>query len=266
MKKMSLAIVCMVLVFASQSQDRYFARTYTSSILPKGSIDLELWHTSRIGHLDEYYHGMDQRMEMEVGLGKNWQTSFYFNRFQERFSASSNGTETENEIGFSNEWKVKLADQGKYRPAIALYGEWSVKGGDELELELKAIFDKSFGKNLIAMNLVGEKELEWNWVNNQSRLEMPTNAEVDLGYLYNFSISFGAGVEVVNRNKMEDGKWRYSVLSAGPSFIYRTARWFALFNYLPQLSNLKRTVYAPAKKELVNNERMEARIIAGISF
>jgi hypothetical protein len=84
MKKV-LALACGILTFTyPNAQDRYFGRTYTSNVLPKGSFDIELWHTSRFGHEGEYFHAMDQRMEYEVGLGGNLQTAFYFNHFQKR--------------------------------------------------------------------------------------------------------------------------------------------------------------------------------------
>ena len=76
MKKV-LAIVSVLLIgFIAKAQDRYFARTYTSNVLPKGAIDLEFWHTSRFGHKNQFYHAQDQRMEFEFGLGKNLQTAF----------------------------------------------------------------------------------------------------------------------------------------------------------------------------------------------
>src|ERR1700730_11527863 len=106
MKRNFAVVFALVLTVGSCfSQDRYFARTYNTTVLPKGNVDLEFWHTSRLGHKNEFFHAQDQRMELEFGLGKNLQTAFYFNRYQERFSVSDSGTETSNEIGFSNEWK-----------------------------------------------------------------------------------------------------------------------------------------------------------------
>src|SRR5215510_8489060 len=120
MKKIIVLAAVIVSIVNVQAQDRYFARTYQTNILPKGAIDLELWHTSRIGHSGQYYHAQDQRMELEFGLGKNWQTAFYFNRYQQRFSTSPDGTTTSNEIGFSNEWKVKLSDPVANKLGLAL--------------------------------------------------------------------------------------------------------------------------------------------------
>src|SRR5262245_16381256 len=100
--KTSIVILIFIFNFAVciQAQDRYFARTYNSNILSNGAIDFELWHTSRFGHIGQYFHAQDQRMEIEMGLGKNVQTALYYNRYQERFSTGTDGTETKNEIGF----------------------------------------------------------------------------------------------------------------------------------------------------------------------
>src|ERR1051325_1876860 len=163
MKKIFTVVTLLSIFNTSHAQDCYFARTYNTTVLGKGAIDLEFSHTSRIGHKDQYFHAQDQRMEVEVGLGKGLQTAFYFNRFQERFSTGTSVTELNNEIGFSNEWKWKIKNQGKYGPALAVYGEWGIKGGDELELETKIILDRWIGKGLLAFNAVTEYEREFEW-------------------------------------------------------------------------------------------------------
>jgi hypothetical protein len=266
MKKISVVLVVFIIAASVQAQDRYFGYTYTTNILPKGAIDLELWHTSRIGHLNQFYHAQDQRMETEIGLGKNWQTAFYFNRYQKRFSTTARGTETSSEIGFSNEWKVKLSDPNKNKLGFALYGEWGIKGGDELELETKAILDKSFGKNLLALNIVGEHEREFDWNNSKTSSEKENVIELDLGYMYNLTTNFGLGLELRNHNEVKNGDWEHSVLFGGPTINFRGDRWFVIGNVLPQLRNLRKTNEAPNNKVLDEHERVEARIIVGISF
>lgn len=266
MKKISVVSVVLIIAMSAQAQDRYFGYTYTSNVLPKGAIDVELWHTSRIGHLSQFYHAQDQRLEAEFGLGKNWQTAFYFNRYQTRFSTTANGTETSSEIGFSNEWKVKLSDPDKNKIGFSLYGEWGIKGGDELELETKAILDKSFGKNLLALNIVGENEREFDWNNNKTSSEKENKVELDLGYMYNINTNFGLGLELRNHNEIKDGDWEHSVLFAGPTINFRGDRWFVIGSFLPQLRNLRKTNEAPNNKVLDEHERVEGRIIVGISF
>ena len=268
MKKLFLSatLICLITA-AAQSQDRYFGRTYTSNVLPKGAIDLEFWHTSRFGHQNQFFHAQDQRMEIEMGVGGNWQTAFYFNRYQTRFSDSSDGTSTSNEIGFSNEWKWKASGPSR-KLGVALYGEWGIKGGDELELESKLILDRSFGKNLFAFNGVVEYEKEFEWEGGKSvsdEWEMPV--EFDLAYMYNIKPSLGIGFELLNHNGISKKEgWEYSVLFGGPTINFRGNNWFVIANYLPQWVNLHKTDQAPGNKVLDVHERAEARILIGISL
>ena len=266
MKKI-LTICAIVFTVSGKAQDRYFARTYTTNVLPSGGIDLEFWHTSRFGHKNQFYHAQDQRMEIEIGLGKNWQTAFYFNRYQQRFSETNQGTTTSNEIGFSNEWKWKASGPQR-KLGVALYGEWGIKGGDELELETKLILDRNFGKNLIAFNGVAEYEKEFEWENGRiesANWEAPV--EFDLAWMYNVKPSFGIGLELRNHNEIsKDDGWEHSVLFGGPTVNFRGSNWFVIVNYLPQWVNLHKTNTAPGNKVLDEHERAEARILIGISL
>lgn len=267
MRKLLLAIFCITTI-SSYSQDRYFARTYTSNVLPMGSIDIEFWHTSRFGHEGQYFHAQDQRLELEMGLGHNLQTAFYFNRYQKRYSDTGDGTITSNEIGFSNEWKLKLSDPGRHQIGSALYAEWGIKGGDEIELELKTILDKSIGKSLFAFNSIVEYEREFVWKNGKTRSgNWETPVELTLSYMYNIKIAIGIGFEIINRNTIvQKNGWENSVFYGGPTFNYRGNHWFIIANYLPQWGNVHKTIYAPNTKVLDEQERAEARIIVGISL
>lgn len=265
MKKI-VVFACAVFLFTgSYAQDRYFARTYTTNVLSKGNFDIELWHTSRFGHEGQYFHAMDQRVEYEVGLGRNVQTAFYFNRFQKSSSDSADNINQTSEIGFSNEWKWRVSSPSSPL-GVALYGELGVKG-DELELETKVILDRSFGKNLLAFNAVYELEAEAERENDENEFEFEeTPLELDLAYMRNVSASFGIGIEVMDHNDIIKGKWSNSVVYAGPTVNYRGNRWFLIANYLPQLGNLRKTTAFPKNKVLNEHERAEARILIGFSF
>ena len=267
MKKLLTVILCTISM-AAYTQDRYFGRTYTSNVLPKGAIDLEFWHTSRIGHAGQFFHAQDQRMEAEFGLGKNLQTAFYFNRYQTRSSESANGTVTSNEIGFSNEWKIKLSDPSRNKLGSALYAEWGIKGGDELELEAKIILDKSIGKSLLAFNGVIEYEKEFEWENGKPVSDnWAAPAEFDLAYMYNINTNIGIGFEIIDHNDIvKTNGWENSVLYGGPTFNYRSDKWFLIANFLSQWTNVHKTSYSPLSKVLDQHERSEARIIVGISL
>ncbi|HKB45461.1 MAG TPA: hypothetical protein VKC90_13770 [Chitinophagaceae bacterium] len=267
MRKILLFVLFVSATFISKAQDRYFARTYTTNILTKNAVDLEFSHTSRFGHKNQFFHAQDQRMEIEIGVGNSWQTAFYFNRYQERYSDSNDGTVTSNEIGFSNEWKWKVQNQGKHKPAIALYGEWGIKGGDEIELETKLILDKWVGKSLWAFNAVAEYEKEFKWQNGKlesGKWEAPV--EFDLAYMYSLKPNLGIGFEIRNHNEISKEGWEHSVFFGGPTLDFRGHNWFVIFNYLPQWINVHKTSVAPFNKVLDEHERVEARILLGISI
>ena len=268
MRIVALTSFFFLFYFTSQSQDRYLARTYTSNILPKGAIDIELWHTSRFGHTGQFYHAQDQRMELEFGLGHSVMTAVYFNRYQTRISISGNETEVSNEIGFSNEWKWKLSDPSANKIGLALYGEWGIKGGDEVELEGKLIFDKYVGKSLLVFNAAVEYEKEFEWVDSTVKSDKwAAPIEFNFGYQYLLRPSFGLGFEIVNRNDIANGTGlQNSVFYAGPTLNFRHDKWFIIVNYLPQIGNIHKTIYSPLSKVLDQHESTEARIIAGISL
>ena len=257
-------IILSICTLNGLSQDRYFAQTYTSNVLQKGGVDLELWHTSRFGRETGFYHGMDQRMELEVGLGGQLQTALYFNRFQEMRS-DSNNLITKSEIGLSNEWKY-LVTKPTSKYGIALYAEFGLKG-DEIEWEGKFIVDHTSGKNLFALNIVGEVEEEIEKQNGKFRFHTSqTPISLVMGYMRYPKPAIGYGFEVRNNNRIAKGNWENSILFAGPTCNYRSDKWFVILNYLPQLINIRKTVYSPANKVLDTHERNEARIILGISL
>jgi len=265
MKKIYLSLSLLIAFSSLMAQDRYFGRTYTTDILPKGNFDIELWHTSRFGHEGEYFHAMDQRFEYEVGLGGSVQTAFYFNRFQKSVSDSAGEIQQSSEVGFSNEWKWRVTSPTS-KLGAALYGELGVKG-DELELETKLILDKSFGRNLVAFNLVYELEFEAARKNGKNEFDVAeTPVEFDLAYMRNLSDGFGIGVELRDYNQIENGSWENSVLYGGPTINYRTNRWLAIVNCLPQIVNMHKSVESPKSKVLDQQEKAEVRIIVGFSF
>lgn len=269
--KRSLVLALYILSLSTFAQDRYFGQAYTTSVLPKGNIDLEFWHTSRLGHEGQFFNAQDQRLEFEVGLGKNLQTSIYFNRYFTRFSAGAEGTEIKNEIGFSSEWKYKMSDPVANKIGSALYAEVGLKGGDELEIEAKIILDKWFGKgkkNLIAFNGTVEFEKEFEWSDNKVKSDgWATPVSINLAYEYLIRPSFGLGFEVVNRNDIEkDNGWMNSIFYAGPTLNFRGGRYFIILNYMPQLGNIHKTEFSPSGMVLDSHERHEVRVLFGISL
>ena len=108
-------------------------------------VSYRCWTTVRAGRR-HFYSAFDQRLELELGLAPNQQTSLYGN-----FGASAEplGGPTEARTrkedfylaSISNEWKYRLSDPLADAVGSALYFEASF-GPKEVELEGKLIIDK----------------------------------------------------------------------------------------------------------------------------
>ncbi len=258
------------------AQDRVFAYTYQTNILNKGDFDLEFQNTLRtgkVGAFSPYIFGqhLDQRLELEFGLGKNFQTAFYFNSELFHFAdSSSSEIQQELAISFSNEWKWKFSDPVANRIGAALYGELEI-GGSNVEFEGKLILDKRLPKDLFALNLVGryEVEKEINRVGNVSKAVWTHNSpvELDFGYMHFTKPGMGFGAEIRNvSNITKENGWVNSVWFAGPAFHATIGRCFVNISALPQLWNMHKTDIAPGKRDLNDFEAAEFRVLAGYSF
>jgi hypothetical protein len=167
--KSIVILVFFSITFVSNAQDRIFTYTYQSTVLNKGQREIEIWNTLRTGR-EDFYARLDNRTEFEIGLGGKLQTSFYLNltsQTKTNEEAAAKSLQTENEISFSNEWKLKLMDPVANPFGLALYGEYGI-GSSELELEGKVILDKKINKLTIAANAVYEYTQIAGWNGTRS--------------------------------------------------------------------------------------------------
>jgi len=208
---------------SSLAYERHLSYLYESLVLPKGAMEVELWTTPRLMR-DHYFVRFDERIEFEVGLGKNLQTAFYLN-MRGQAETSDDGMKKKFEFrGVSSEWKWQITNPVSNFIGSSLYGEitWMPH---EIELEGKIILDKWIGRVLLAYNLVGEfeieaeqekgKELEW---------EKAGIIENILGVSIRLADSVHVGLEVLNKNKLSEGKLDYSALFVGPNVFLSSGR------------------------------------------
>jgi hypothetical protein len=222
------------------SQDRLFTYTYQSGVLNQGQREIEVWNTLRTGKSD-FYTRLDNRTEIEIGLGHHLQTSFYVNLSSISQSVDNNGSktlETENEISFSNEWKLKLTDPVANPVGIALYGEYGI-GTKEYEFEGKLILDKQLNKLTIASNLVYELELEAESEANEIEWEKEHKADFNLALAYSFSSKFALTLENTYRNVIKEGELEHSALYSGLGFSFVQDKFWMNFTVLPQIKSFK---------------------------
>lgn len=258
------------------AQDRIFAYTYQTNVLNKGDFDVEFQNTlatGKKGLYSPYIFGshLDQRLEFEVGLGKNVQTSFYLNSELFNYAdTSSDALNQELKISFSNEWKWKIADPAANAIGFALYEELEF-GGNNFESETKLIFDKRWRYDLLAFNIVGKYEIEREISRNNgiTKAEWTHNSPVEFyfAYMHFLKPSISVGLEMRNNNDItkEEG-WINSVLFAGPAFHASVGKFFTNITALPQVINLHKSAAAPGSRDLNDFEQIEARVLIGYSL
>ncbi|MCB8999120.1 MAG: hypothetical protein H6540_03485 [Bacteroidales bacterium] len=264
--KRIIYIICFISSAALHAQDRLFTYTYQSGVLNRGQREIEIWNTFRTGRTD-LYSRLDNRTEFEVGLGHNLQTAFYLNISSLTQSVDDNGTkalETENEISFSNEWKLKLTDPVANPIGIALYGEYGI-GTREYELEGKLILDKSFNKITIASNLMYELELKAETNAMEIEWEKEHKADINLAFAYVFSPKFALTIENTYRNVIKNGIFEHSALNSGPGFSYSQENFWINFTALPQIKSFKGQA-AGNSLNLNEFEKVQLRLLFSYAF
>ncbi|MBX9806285.1 MAG: hypothetical protein K2X95_00650 [Flavobacteriaceae bacterium] len=240
MKKIFL--VASFLLFSSMSlmaQDRVFNYTYQSSVLNKGEKELEVWTTVLSGKTD-YYREIRNRVEYEIGLGSNLQTSFYLNSKQKAgFDAITGEIVMDaTEISFSNEWKYKFSDPVADRIGFAGYAEFTV-ATDELEIELKAILDKKIGKTTHALNFTFEPEWETTTSNGKVTTATALKYDINYGFAYEISKNWNIGAEIINRNVyIKEDSFTHSALFAGPTIAFNTEKFWLNLSFSPQIAGI----------------------------
>jgi hypothetical protein len=259
--KRTLLVIVMICSGRVFSQDRVFTYTYQSLVLNKGQKEIEVWTTLRGGRND-YFRGIDHRLEFEIGLGKRLQTAFYLNYGYSKGIENLNEVQsvnTYNTYSFSNEWKFKLTDPVANVLGSALYFEYGI-GPDETELEGKIILDKQVGRTLHAFNLVGEYEFEKEFQPENGGLKTETNRETyfELDYAFSFRIKdgFALGLEARNQNQFStSSELESSVLSLGPCLSYYTNGFWLNLALMPQVADLK-----GGGLELTEHEKLQIRL------
>lgn len=249
------------------AQDRIFTYTYQSTVLNKGQKEIEVWSTLRSGR-DNYFRGLDQRLEFEIGLGKKLQTAFYLNYGFSRGIEDDNGNQFVNDhvdYSFSNEWKYKLTDPAADILGSALYFEYTISPF-ETELEGKIILDKQIGRTIQAFNLVGEYEFEKEFESEDSRIKAETEKEAyfELDYAFSYKIidNLSIGLEARNQNQFSSSsEWESSVLSAGPCLSYYIGGFWLNLTVMPQITNFK-----TGRPELNEHEKLQARLAFSFAF
>jgi hypothetical protein len=267
--KRSIAYLILFLILGltsvTQGQDRIFTYAYQSNVLNKGQREIEVWNTLRQGRQD-FYSRLDNRTEFEVGLGGKLQTSFYLNLTTITKTGSEGGlksTGTEHEIGFSNEWKLKLTDPVANPVGLALYGEYGISSS-EYELEGKLIVDKKINDLTIAANATYEAEYAPAYVNNKLTWEKEGKVDYNLSFGYNI----GHGIHLTQENNLKNvfvsKELEHSALYSGLGFSYIRDNFWVNFTAMPQIKSFKGET--GTKLNLNEHEKVQFRLLFSYAF
>jgi hypothetical protein len=264
--KRILLLILLIYTAHSQAQDRLFTYTYQSTVLNKGQKEIEVWTTFQNGR-ENYYRGLQNRLEFEIGLGSRLQTAFYLNSAYSKGIVENEGTEsveTSTKFSFSNEWKFKITDPVADLLGTGLYFEYTVSPSD-IELEGKLIFDKQIGKTVQALNIVGEAEFGSEFEPDGDEIEVETETEMALNLNYAFAWKaargLAVGLEARNQNGFSDDGVAYSVLSAGPCLSYSFSGFWINLTVMPQITD-----FTTGSRDLSGNEKLQARLIFSYVF
>lgn len=238
--KTAMITILLLSILNTQAQDRLFTYSYQSTVLNKGQRELESWHTLRTGRQD-YYTRYDHRTEYEIGLGNNLQTAFYMNltsKTQTTIENSVKSLSTENEIGFSNEWKLKLLDPVANPVGLALYGEIGISS-NEYDLEGKIILDKKIGNVTMAANFVYEQEFAPVYLYDKFLWENEKKLECYLAIAYSLTPKLHFTIENAFKNVLMENELAHSAIYSGLGFSYIQNNFWINFTTLPQLASFK---------------------------
>lgn len=258
-----LFVLTTLFIEAVSAQDRQLARTYQSTVQPKGGFDIEFWNTLRTGR-EYFYNRLDQRLELEYGVTDKFQTSFYLNASHSAMGSkdtSFTGIIKQSEFSFSNELKWQVLNPSANIIGLGFYSEYTI-GSSGGELEGKIILDKRTEKNIFAYNAVGEYELNWDVRKGKTEVDKEITFENDFGFMHLFKPTFGIGIEASNQNIYVDNKLQYAAVFAGPTLFLSTGKHYVMLNIFPQLTNLAGN---DKPLELNDREKIEIRLFVGFS-
>ncbi|MFA6467312.1 MAG: DUF6662 family protein [Bacteroidota bacterium] len=245
------------------SNERKFAFTYETSVLPKGAREIELWNTDRRGRA-YFYRRLDQRIEYEFGVTDNLMSAVYLNytwRVRDSNEGAPGGAKSSSySMSISNEWKYKLMDRVADPFGFAVYGEWTV-GPDKQELEGKLLFDKQLSNLLFALNAVGEQEWSYDVVNGTTEIEEELIAEIDLAAAYEFTPHFSVGLEALQKTVFINGSLKHSSLFAGPSIAFSNEYFWTVLTIQPQLTSFKGATTQNGSLDLGEFEKVQTRLL-----
>jgi hypothetical protein len=239
------------------ANERRFGYSVQTPVLPAGQAEWETSNTLALGPYPAIY-GIQQREELEVGVGGSTQASLYLDLESSTSRVPGGGASTASQLdGFSVELKHSLTDPTADALGSALYLELGVRP-DELELEGKILLDKTVGPWAAVANAIVEGSWGLQAPDGKGASlefgELPWELDGGLSYRLAPWASVGAEVRFHEAVEKEDGQWESrAALFAGPVATLSSERLWATLTVLPQLTS-----------EDQSHPSMEVRLLTGL--
>lgn len=264
-KLLFVAFASLAFAFAAQADERHFTYSYEADVLPEGAFELEQWVTNQSGKEDGDYTEWNLRTEFEFGVTEQYMTALYLNLDSVR-SEGVDGEEDETETEFEGvSWENIYQFLNPHIDPVGLAGyvELSTDGLD-FEVETKLLLSKEIEDFILATNVVYEAE----WEREHSQTEKEAGFEITLGAAYKLKPNWSVGLEARNKYAFPDGTdlsgQEFQAWNLGPNVHYGNKKWWATLTVLPQLWG--NGDGANGSRQLVHEEEVEVRLIAGVVF
>lgn len=247
--------------------ERLFTYSYEPETMPQGAMEFEQWVTLRTGRTknigQENYNRWDLREEFEYGVTDRYQVALYLNTKAESYrDAMDNDQSDFSWEGVSIENIYNVLNPVTHPIGLSLYVEGTYSGA-EAELEQKVIIGQRHGDWKWALNLIHETE----WEDSLSEVEAEIGAAA--GIARTLGSNWAVGLEVRHMNVLPHyDEWESSSLYLGPVVSYHQEKWWAALTVMPQVwgKNYDGGGDGNARLDLVHNERVNVRLLFGISF
>jgi hypothetical protein len=239
------------------ADERHFAYTYETDVLPAGQWEFEQWVTNSNGREEGDFTRWDLRSEIEYGVTDRYSSALYLNW---RSTRDSESNETEFK-GVSWENIYQILNPNLDPVGLGIYGEVSTDGLD-YELEGKLLLSKPIGDFILAANAIYEAE----WEREDNKTEEEATLEFTAGVAYKINPSWSLGVETRNKSAYPDGLnldgQEYNTWSVGPNLHYGSPKWWGTLTVLPQVWG--NGDGSRGGRQLEHEEELEVRLLVGV--
>jgi hypothetical protein len=261
---------CLSLVQPVMADEKRFTYSYEPETLPAGAMEFEQWVTLRTQRTkagevgQQNYNKWELREELEFALTDRYSVSVYVNTDSEKYRSVTGGGDVSDFsfTGISLENRYMVWNPVDHAVGLTLYLEPRFSG-DEAEIEQKIMLGQRHGDWKWALNLT--HAIEWE---NQLH-DIEGEFEASFGLARDLGKNWSLGIEARNKAAMPHySQMEYDVINVGPVVSYRQEKWWAAFTVMPQVwgKNFDGNPDDNRHLDLAHNERVNVRLIVGLSF